>query len=408
VAIDIRPVPEADQRTWLEAVETTFADELRDERWQLLRPVLPVDRVLGAYDGEAIVGGGAAFSLSLTVPGGQAVPTAGVTAVGILPTHRRQGALRQLMTRQLADVRRRSEPLAALWASEGSIYQRFGYGLASLNGGFEIERERTSFRAEQPDGGAMRLIDAAEAARLLPPIYDAVCARTPGFYARSAVWWQANLLADPENERRGASRQFIALHERGDGPAGYALYRVQPDWGPIGSQSVLLAREVIGLDPAAERRLWRYLFGVDLIARIRARLGPARHPLLLMLAEPRRLALGVKDGLWLRIVDVEAALAARSYAEDGSVVIEVIDEFMPAAAGRWRLRVAGGRGRVESTSDAAELLLDTTDLSAVYLGAFSFADLARAGRTEELAVSARARADRLFATDVTPWCPEVF
>lgn len=406
--IDIRPVPEADQRAWLEAVETTFADEVREERWQQLRRILPVDRVLGAYDGAAIVGGGAAFSLRLTVPGGQAVPTAGVTAVGVLPTHRRQGALRQLMATQLADVRDRGEPLAALWASEGSIYQRFGYGLASVNGSFEIERERTTFRDRPPEAGGMRLIDAAEAARLLPAVYDSVCARTPGFYARGADWWLSNLLADPQDLRRGASRQFIVMHERDGEGAGYALYRIQADWGKVGSQSVLLAREVIGVDPAAERRLWQYLFGVDLIARIRARFGPARHPLLLMLAEPRRLALRVSDALWLRIVDARAALAARGYAGDGSVVLDVADEFMPAAAGRWRLDVRDGRPTVETTAEQAELALDTTDLAAVYLGAFSFGELASAGRTEELVAGARVRADRLFFTPTPPWCPEVF
>jgi predicted acetyltransferase len=166
--------------------------------------------------------------------------------------------------------------------------------------------------------------------------------------------------------------------------------------------------ELLGRDPAAVQELWRYVFGVDLMHNIRSRLGPADHPLLLMMAEPRRLQLRVGDGMWLRIVDVPRALRARGFAADGSVVLEVTDSFMPDVAGRWRVTTSGGSVTVEETSDPADLRLEIQDLGAVYLGGFTFASLGRAGRTVECTPDARAQADAMFASNAAPWCPEVF
>lgn len=212
----------------------------------------------------------------------------------------------------------------------------------------------------------------------------------------------------PEYARRGASRKFYALHERDGRPAAYAIYRIRPDWGEGVTKSTLVVDELLAVDASATREMWRYVFGVDLIARITVRLGPADHPLLLMLAEPRRFGLRVRDGLWLRILDVPAALAGRGYAGDGSIVLQVDDAFLPQLGGRWRLSVADGRASVETTEEAAELAVDTTDLAATYLGGFTFGQLAAAGRTTELAAGARRTADSMFVTDRRPWCPEVF
>lgn len=408
MGIEVRPIRESELRPWLEAVETSFGEEVREERFADFRRIVEVERVHGAYDGEKIVGGGAAFSFRLTVPGARQVAAAGVTAIGILPTHRRQGMLRQLMTRQFADIRARKEPLAMLWASEGSIYQRFGYGLASLNASFEIERERSAFRLPTEQAGTVRLVTVDEALKAFPVVYDAVCRVTPGFYERSAERWQANQLSDYPHYRQGASRMFLALLERGGDPAGYAMYRVKPEWGDLGSKSVLQVIELMGMDPAAERDMWRFLFDVDLIAHIKSGMGPVPHPLMLTLADPRRLGLRVGDGLWLRLLDVPAALAGRGYAVDGTVVLEVADGSLPDVGGRFRLTARGGEGRAEPTADAPDIELDVTDLAAVYLGGFRFSDLARAGRTIESRPGARARADAMFDSAVPPWCPEIF
>ncbi|HUP83139.1 MAG TPA: GNAT family N-acetyltransferase [Candidatus Limnocylindria bacterium] len=407
MAIDIRTVPADQLRRWMDAVNVAFGEPTDEAQWQLDQALLEPERTLGAYDGEALVGGGAAFSFRMTVPGGAQARVAGVTAVGVLPTHRRRGILRSLMARQLDDVRRNGEPLAALVASEGNIYQRFGYGLGILLGAIDIERDRAAFRTDVEPVGSIRLVDRDEARRLMPLVYDQVCGATPGFIARDPAWWDERL-ADIEAHRRGAGPQYRAIYERDGEVRGFVRYRIKNEWTSIASTSTLFVQELIGIDPEADRELWRFIFGVDLIARIQYRWGPASHPLLLMVSEPRRLQLRVSDGIWLRIVDVPAALQLRGYATDGEIVLDVSDTFLPGAAGRWRLKVSGGKATVEPTTDPADLALDTTDLAAVYMGSFNFADLARAARTTELTSRARERADRLFSIDVRPWCSTPF
>ncbi|HYI21466.1 MAG TPA: GNAT family N-acetyltransferase [Candidatus Limnocylindrales bacterium] len=409
MTIELRKVPREDLRKWLEAIESASTSGVSDEYWQYAENSIELDRTIGAYDGDQVVGGGAAFSFELSVPGGRAVKAAGVTNVGVSPTHRRRGILRRMMAHQLADVRSRGEPIAILWASEGSIYQRFGYGLATLAGTFDITSNRTTFRTAIPDKpGEVRLVERDEAARLLPPIYDVVRTVTPGFLSRSPDWWAKEVLVDPGFARRGHDRKFFAVHERAGKPVAYVIYRAKLEWGDVGSQSQLTIQELIAVDAAAQREMWRFVFGVDLIAHIRNRFGPPDEPLLLMIAEPRRLDLRLRDGLWLRIVDVAAALEQRGYAADGSLVLDVRDEFLPDAGGRFRLDVASGSARVTATDEPADVQLDAADLAAVYLGAFTFAQLARAGRTQETTPGGHARADALFTTSVTPWSPQIF
>jgi predicted acetyltransferase len=407
MSLEIRPLPADQLRNYLELVENAGGGSIDDEAWPYVERTMEPGRALGAYDGARLVGGGAAYSFDFTVPGGH-VPTAGVTWVGVSPTHRRRGLLRQMMAAQLADVRERGEPLAALWASEGSIYGRFGYGLATLNARLEIERDRAVLRDTIEPRGQMRMVTVDEAAQLFPRVYDPLCATTPGFFARSAAWWQSDVLPDVKAFRRGADRKFWLVNERDGAPVGYVMYRVAGDWGDAGTLSVLQVQELLAIDADALRETWAYVFGHDLIKTIRSRVGPADHPLLLLVTEPRRLTLRVGDGVWLRIVDVAAALAARRYTGSGRLVLEVRDGFMPAFAGRWRLSVEEGTARVEPTKEAADLALDVTDLGAVYLGGFTFAQLARAGRTTELTGGAQARADALFVTHLRPWCPEIF
>jgi len=405
--VEIRPVPESDLRAWFDAVNTAFGEDVTDEQWTLDQKITEPDRVLGVYDGNQVVGGGGIFTFRMTVPGGRKADVAGVTMVGVMPTHRRKGALRALMARQLADVKAAGEPMAALWASEGSIYQRFGYGLATLNGSLDIERSRAVFRLPVQAQGQVELRDIESARPAIKKVYDACEATTPGFYERHDDWWDVRL-SDATFRRGGAGRLFAAILVRDGEEVGYALYRIKGEWLPTGPANTLMIVELLGLDSHAVQELWRYVFGVDLMHNIRSRLGPADHPLLLMVAEPRRLQLRVGDGVWLRIVDVPAALQARTYAADGTVVFDIVDDFMPETGGRYRLTAAGGEASVERTTDAADLQLTIADLGAVYMGAFSFASLGRAARTVECTPGARARADALFATTVAPWCPEVF
>ncbi len=367
--------------------------------------VFELERMLAAVDDDgSIVGGAGAFGFRMTVPGGAQLSTAGVTVVGVLPTHRRRGILRSMMRAQLDDVHARGEPLAALWASEETIYGRYGYGLASLNAQFDVDRSYAAFRPGVEPVGRVRLVDFDTASRQLPPVYDAVQRVTPGMYERSEAWWTSRQLVDPENFRFGGSPKHIAVLEVDGEPQAYAIYRLHVAFGDLGPETKLRTIEVVAATPAATASIWRYLLDVDWTKTVSAALQPVDHPLFLLLVRPNLSKPTLSDGIWVRLVDVGAALSGRSYAADASLVLDVRDAFCPWNEGRWRLE-GGEAGR---TRDAADLALDVSDLGSVYLGGFTFRDLQRAGRVDELTEGAVYLAEATFRTEGVPWCPEIF
>jgi predicted acetyltransferase len=407
MAIEIRQPAPVEVRRFFEAGATAFQEELRKEDAERDERVLERERMFAAYDGDLLVGTAADSGLTLTVPGAE-LPAAGVTFVGVLPTHRRRGILSQLMRAELDAIAARGEPLAILWASEEPIYGRYGYGMATVRMSIEAERDRMRFRGDPTPVGQVRLVNEEEAARIVPPIYERVRRETPGMFARSEAWWREYRLPDPEHHRRGAGPRYFAVLDLDGADEAYARYRVKDDWQDGISASTLRVIEAVATSPLAHRELWRYLFGVDLVQKIESWLLPVDHPLFLLVTEPRRLRPRAGDGLWLRIVDVERALGARTYAADGAVSLELTDAFLPKNAGVWRLEVSGSEGRVSRSDAAPELRLDVADLGSTYLGGFTFAELARALRVDELAEGAVERADDLFRTPSAPWCPEIF
>lgn len=415
-AIRLRQPAEDELRAWFRPILTAFAETLRDAEFEHGRPAWEADRLIGAVDGDAWVGGGGAYSFRLTIPGGE-VGAAGITMIGVTPSHRRRGILRSVMRWLLDQARERGEPVAILWASEGAIYPHFGFGMATLQGLTDVQRHRVRFARPVEPLGRIRLLEPEEALRLMPPVYDEVRVRTPGAVTRTGTYWRVELLDDPEWSREGNGPKFLAVLEVDGDIRGYAIYRNKGSW----EENTVTVMEVLGIDAAAERAVWEWVFGIDLVGHIKSWRAPFPHPLMFQLAEPRNLNMTVHDGLWLRLIDMSAALEARSYEGPGSVTFELTDEFCPWNAGRWRLDVAGGSGDAQSDVPGAlgvatvtrfdgdpDLTLDTTDLAATYLGAFTFADLARAGRVGECRPGGVAAADRLFATAVAPWCSTPF
>jgi predicted acetyltransferase len=365
--------------------------------------VLPAEHVYAAWEGGRAVGGLGAFPFRLTVPGGR-VPAAGVTIAGVLPTHRRRGLLRAMMRVLLDAAQAQGEPVAYLWATEGTIYGRFGFGLASFIAEIDLARERSAFHAPFSTSGHVRLVPLVSAEELIAPIYEGVAVETPGMFARSSAWWQARILADAEWQRRGNGDLQCAVLEHEGRPAAYALYRINPAFQrgiQTGSVTVI---EAVAASPEATRGIWRYLLDIDWMARVKADLLPVDHPLLLLMAEPRRLDFTLRDGLWVRLVDVKSAMSARSYRAGGSLVIDVIDEFCPWNVGCWRI----GSDGVERTDDAPGLRCDISALGSVYLGGFTWSQLSRALRVQELLSGAIAHADMIFQVGKAPWCPEIF
>jgi predicted acetyltransferase len=378
-----------------------FGSRPEPEEVERLGTILPPERVHAAFEDGDIVGGAGAYLFETTVPGGTQVPTAGVMAVGVLPTHRRRGALTKLMRRQLADAHERGEPLATLYASEGNIYGRFGYGLASLAGHIELPKEHAVLRDDEPLGRA-RLIDTEEEVlELLPGIYDRVQADTVGMFTRTPDWWRVRRLYQRPG-RSGGAQMHVAVELDGNLEA-YALYRLNFAARQMVSETTLEVGEALGTSPRALAAIWRFLLGIDWVARIEASWLPLDHPLFLWLREPRRMQFSVGEALWVRLVDVGAALSARALG-DGAIVLDVRDEFCPWNQARWRL----ADGSVDRTTAEADLRLDVSALGSAYLGGFTFDQLGRAERLEELKPGALALADGLFRTDRQPWCPELF
>ncbi len=374
-------------------------DEAVSDFTQLMTP----GRALVAREGETLAGGCGSFPFRLTTPGGH-VRAAGLSVVGVMPTHRRKGILSGLMKRFIEDCRSRDESVAYLWASEEPIYGRFGFGVTALSADIHVARDRSRLLANAHGAFRARAIPLAGAQDVLGPIYDRVAAVTPGAFARTEDWWRRKVLTDPPWQRKdGGFKQCVVIELDGV-PAAYAFYRIvsQVERGvPLGGVEVI---ETAAVSPDATVALWRFLFDIDLSAWIKASFLPLDHPLVLLAAESRRLNFRQRDGTWLRLVDLETALPARVYGPGAGIVIEVEDAPCPWNAGRWLIDVEGAR----RTDRHADLRCGVDALASAYLGGFSWRQIVASSRAAAVDEDAILRADRVFERRAAPWCPEIF
>jgi predicted acetyltransferase len=382
-------------------LRTAFGFRFDPERAERTKRLPELVQRIAGLDGGKIISSAGAFRFEMTTPGGR-VAASGLTMVGVLPTHRRRGILHQMMALHLDEARKNGFPISALWASEGSIYGRFGYGMASLHGSAAFDTHRAAFARPVEREGVFELLDENEALEPCQSVYEQVRPAVPGMLGRSPEWWAFRRLGDFDKSLQPYCRAVLRIGGR---PEGYALYRLtQPISVPGPTDTAMSVTEVMGTSPRATAMVWRYLFEVDLVRRIEAPMLSSPHALLHLFLEPRRLALTVGDGLWVRLVDAEAALAARSFPAWGGVRFGVTDARCPWNAGVYC--VEGGRaGR---SSGAPELRFDVGVLGSLYLGGVTARELADVGAIEELVAGAVDRADGLFRSPRTPWCPEIF
>ncbi|MET9368761.1 GNAT family N-acetyltransferase [Streptomyces griseoflavus] len=381
--------------------------EAEEER-ELWRALTEYDRFLGAWEGGECVASAGAFRFQLTVPGGASVAAAGVTMVSVAATHRRRGVLTSMMRRQLDDVRSWGEPLAVLTASEPAIYGRFGYGAATFQADAEIDTRRAGLSVPPgTDDVRLRYVDPADALDACEAVYARLVPGRPGMVARGPGWERLGVL-DPESERGGASPLQCVVAERDGRTAGYARFRVKPSWGPGGPDGEVVLSDLEALDPAASAALWRFLFDIDLTSTLVARGRPVDENWQYLVSDIRRGRPMLKDALYVRLVDVGEALAARTYRAPVDVVLEVEDAFCPWNAGRRRLSGDAKGASCERTDDAADLALSVRELGAAYLGGVSLTALASAGRVRELRRGALAEASLAFGSDPAPWLPHGF
>jgi predicted acetyltransferase len=391
-----------------EGVAALLADAFHEtydaEGIEIERAVYEPERAALAFAGDLLVGSSGSYVRELTVPGA-IVPSAHVTMVGVEATHRRRGVLTGMMGRLFDDARQAGEPVAHLWASEGKIYQRYGYGLAAARLVIEAEREAQLRVPPVDPKGSLRSAALADAGPDLRKVFEQVRAERPGMSGRDDRWW-AHTLADPTSWRNGATRRYVLIHETGGEPDGYVLWRVREGSGD--RPGTVLIRELLATNPAAYQSLWQFLLNVDLTRRVEYPFAAPDEPLLYLVNEPRKLSTTLSDALWLRLVDVPAALSARRYQSPVDVVLAVEDAMIPENSGRWHLTGDSSTASCTRTDRPADLDCDLGALGAAYLGGASLGTLAAGGRIRELVPGTLAPASAAFGWHRAPSALEVF
>lgn len=402
--LELRPITADNFAEYVTALGLVFQFDPDQAEIENFRQVDELDRSFALVDDGAMVGTFGAFTFELATPGGS-VAAGGLTAVSVLPTHRRRGVLTRMIHRHYDDVRERGEPVSILWASEWPIYSRFGYGQATQGVSIELDKRHGALLPGEAPGGC-RMIDREEAETLFPEVYEGVRS-LPGMLSRSAAHWKHRHFFDPESWRDGATAYRFAVYPASGPPAGYVKWRGKENWEggvPGGTATV---NELIASTPEAERGLWEFVLGLDLVTTIKAGRRPIDDPLLMMLADKRRLKRTIHDALWLAILDVPAALGSRRYRAAGELVIEVVDSFADGVDGRYRL-VGGPHGaECAPTADEPDVTLSASELAALYLGDSRLGPMVTWGsaRGERDAIRL---AEAMFSWDSLPWCPEVF
>ncbi len=338
---------------------------------------------------------------------GAAVRTGGVTQVGTLPSHRRQGFLRKIMRKGFEEMRERDQPLAILWASMGAIYQRFGYGLAAPSVHYQFDPRYAGFQDEGVDvAGTVSIETPEEAYPTIKQLYIETATPRNLWIHRSRALWQADTLREQDKTRP----THVAVYRNPDGePRGYIVYNVgqkeRPEPGP---NHVMTVNDFVWRDLDAYRGLWEFIRKHDLVGEVNM-VVPDDDPAPDLLLEPRMLRKRVSDGIWMRVTDIEKALAARPYGERGELVIELpSDDMCPWNVGRWQIETDGQTPFVTRTDRAADLTVSPNGLATLLAGCRTATHLARAGRISGRDAETLLRADRMFRTEYYPHGPNNF
>lgn len=405
MTIDITLVGPDEHEAFTIPLITAFGFRFDPERAERSKRLPELVQRIAAKEDGMIVGSAGGFRFEMTTPGGK-VPISGLTMVGVLPTHRRRGVLSRMIRMHFDEARANGQPVSALWASEGSIYGRFGYGVAALYSSISIERDRAVFKRAAPraaaGAGELRLLNENEAREPFGAVWERVRPTVPGMMSRSAAWWSSRRLGDFD---KGPLPLFRAALFVDGQPEAYALYRFTEMMPMPGvAEANLSVIEAIGTSPRATAMVWRYLFDLDLVRRVESPLLHASHPLFHMITEPRRLRMQVGDSVWVRVVDAAAALNARVFSTAASVSFRLDDELCPWNEGVYRV----DGGRASRWDGAPELRFNASALGSLYLGGVTARQLADAGEIEELVEGAVDRADALFRWPRAPWCPDIF
>jgi predicted acetyltransferase len=402
MAVEIRPATEAEAGEFRSVLSRNFGYDADPDGQEGFLRIWEPDRSICAFENGALIATSGAFSLQLSVPGA-VLPTGGTTMVSVAPTHRRRGLLRRMMEAHLRDVSEHGEQLAALWASESSIYGRFGYGVAAQEADLTIPTDGSGFHRLAPEPAPVRFLTSEEARSRIPPLYESVRRSWPGFYQREEAWWNERWFKDRPRGRDGASSLRFGMTADSDG---YVIYRQKPHWEAGTADGELVVRDLVGTSPESWAGLWAFVLNHDLTATVKAPLRSPSDPIQHLLAAPRRMRQRRNDSIWIRAHDPAAALASRAFQTPGRLVLEVADPFL-ARTVTLELEAGPDGASCSPIDRPADLTLDIEDLGACYLGWARFVSLARAGRVRGN-LAALTLADQMFNWETQPWCPEIF
>lgn len=353
-------------------------------------------RTLGAFvDGE-LVGTTDSVTSSLTLPGGATVNHAAVTHIGVLPSFTRRGIATELIGQQLHDIAARGEVVASLRASEANIYGRYGYGVASYAQSVEIATARAAFRPDVGSGGPVRLLGAAEVWEVLPRVYDANRPDRPGTIDRPSVWWESARLRTESS----SGAWYVAVHGEPGAESGFARYRpIDTENWFVSDQRTIVVEDFFAPTADAYLGLLRFLLGLDLIQRVMFWMLPCDDTLPWLFVDRRAVKVtAVHDETWLRVIDAERALAARSYVGGAAVTIAVDDPLLQNNSQVFSITADGA----EPTTRRADVHVGIEGLGAALLGGTSWRSLAAAGLARADDPVAPDVADQLFAVPEAP------
>jgi predicted acetyltransferase len=402
----VRTIEAAEIDAWVRCMSTGFLSHPADGDGDYWLGHMVLGRSWGAFDGDEVVGTLRSFPTPLTVPGPAPVTSAALTNVTVAPTHRRRGILTEMITNDLRASAALGEPVGILIASEYPIYGRFGYGPAVDAVTYTLDATAARFR--RPAVGSVELVDLPTLRREGPGVYERVRAVQPGALGRDELWWdrrlqQVEVPGDPP------PKGYQVLYRAPDGEVqGYLRYTAKQEWDLMRAKGTLTVTELVAASVDAYHRLWRYCCEVDLITTVQAGDRSVDEALVWLLHDARVLRQsGRFDFVWVRVLDVAAALSARRYATEESLVIEVVDS-LGITGGRYVLDGSPAGAACTPSDASADLTLPVDALGSVYLGGMSVLTLAQTGRIDEHTNGAVARADTMFRSSTTPWCSTWF
>jgi predicted acetyltransferase len=407
--IEYRPITDEEYPAFARAIVEGFSDDVPsdDNFSDLIKLTLPLERTLAAFEGDEIVGTFGGYALDLSIPGGE-IPMEGTTVVTVFPTHRRIGLMTEMMRLHLDGAVANGYAIAGLWASASGIYGRYGYGISTYAETVTMQGRNVGFR-DDIEIDRVRRISVDDAFEVLPHIFDQVLPETSGMFARTADWWKAEVLTEAEWRKRGKTSMRIVVHDGPDGPDGYAIYRQKGGESDDGHfNGTVHVVEIVTASGVAHASLWSYLTNVDGCPNVRAWNVSIDDALAMKVNEPRRVKVeSYSDGLWILILDVKAALEARSFEQDGTIQFTVANAFRPDVEGSYELVIEKGVAVCDRIDGVTNLFIDIDVLGALYLGSPDAHAYAAAGRIRADA-AAVAVLDRLLRTAKAPWCNQVF